>query len=72
MKEFTPESTPLASAGSTEGGAGDAVRALVSLGYAPPDAEKAVRQVIDGKGAKGAKGATADVIRAALALLQRH
>ena len=43
---------------------------------APPvsekDAEKAVRQVIDGKGAKGAKGATADVIRAALALLQRH
>jgi Holliday junction resolvasome RuvABC DNA-binding subunit len=52
-----------------EGGGADAVRALVSLGYAPSDAEKAVRKAVDGK---GAKGATADVIRAALAVLQKH
>jgi Holliday junction DNA helicase RuvA len=69
MKEFAPESTPLAGAGSMEGGGADAVRALVSLGYAPSDAEKAVRKAVDGK---GAKGATADVIRAALAVLQKH
>ena len=69
MKEFAPESTPLGGAGSVEGGAADAVRALVSLGYAPGDSERAVRKVVDGK---GAKGATADVIRSALAVLQKH
>jgi Holliday junction DNA helicase RuvA len=69
MKEFAPESTPLAGPGSVEGGGADAVRALVSLGYASSDAEKAVRKAVDGK---GARGATADVIRAALAVLQKH
>ena len=67
MKEFAPESVPLTGAAAIEGGAADAVRALVSLGYAANDAEKAVRKALDGK---GARGATADVIRAALAVLQ--
>lgn len=69
MKEFAPESVPLAGTGAIEGVSADAVRALVSLGYASTDAEKAVRRALDGK---GAKGATADVIRAALAVLQSH
>jgi Holliday junction DNA helicase RuvA len=42
----------------------DAVRALVSLGYSTPDAERAVKAALDG----GAKGASApDLIREALA-----
>jgi holliday junction DNA helicase RuvA len=42
----------------------DAVRALVSLGYAAPEAEKAVKAALDG----GAKGTSApDLIREALA-----
>ncbi|MFI5309976.1 MAG: Holliday junction branch migration protein RuvA [Gemmatimonadales bacterium] len=67
MKDFAPESTPLAGAAAMDGGAADAVRALVALGYASGDAEKAVRKALDGK---AAKGATADVIRSALAVLQ--
>ena len=67
MKEFAPETTPLAGTGTIDGTAADAVRALVSLGYAPGDAEKAVRRSVD---AQGPKGGTADVIRAALAVLQ--
>lgn len=47
----------------------DAVRALVSLGYAAGDAEKAVARALDGP---AAKGSAAEVIRAALALLQKH
>jgi Holliday junction DNA helicase RuvA len=44
-------------------GAEDAVRALVSLGYSPGDAERAVRQAIDG----GERGTTAaELIRSAL------
>src|ERR1019366_1447495 len=54
MKEFTPESTPLGGAGAVEGGGGDAVRALVALGYAPNDAEKAVRKALEGTVAKAA------------------
>lgn len=50
-------------------GAEDAVRALVSLGYRPPDAERAVRQALDegggGSAASGGAGA-ADLIRIAL------
>jgi Holliday junction DNA helicase RuvA len=46
------------------GGAEDAIRALVSLGYTVADAEKAVRAALDG----GARGASApELIRAALA-----
>ena len=46
-----------------DAGAQDAVRALVSLGYAAPDAERAVKSAID----DGAKGmSVADVIREAL------
>jgi Holliday junction DNA helicase RuvA len=67
MKDFTLESAPLAGSGAIEGGAADAVRALVSLGYASSEAEKAVRRALDGK---GAKSATAEVIRAALSVLQ--
>ena len=51
--------------GGGAGGVGEnAIRALVSLGYASPDAERAVKAVLDEKGA--ALGA-AEVIREALA-----
>ena len=53
-----------------DGGASDAVRALVSLGYSQPDAERAVRKVIEKKPA-GGEG-TADLVRAGLAELQRR
>ncbi|MEP7381035.1 MAG: Holliday junction branch migration protein RuvA [Gemmatimonadota bacterium] len=47
----------------------DAVRALVSLGYAAPDAEKAVRAALEGA---GATGSTAELVRAALPLVGRR
>ena len=48
------------------GGADDAIRALVSLGYTSGDAEKAVRKAID----SGAGGSSApELIRAALAVI---
>lgn len=50
-----------------DGGAADAVRALVALGYTAGDAEKAVRGAME-----TAKGGTADVIRAALGVLQKR
>jgi Holliday junction DNA helicase RuvA len=52
-----------------DGGAADAVRALVSLGYGQSDAERAVRKALDGT--KGG-GGTADLVRAALAALQKR
>jgi Holliday junction DNA helicase RuvA len=55
-----------ASGGGLGGGAAaeDAVRALVSLGYGPADAERAVRSAIDA----GGRGVSlADLIRTALA-----
>lgn len=57
-------SAPL-SGGPRSAGAGldDAIRALVSLGYAPLDAEKAVRGAVDA----GVGKAVPDLIRAALA-----
>jgi len=44
-------------------GVDDAIRALVSLGYSAPDAERAVRQVVD---EQGAGAGAADLIRSAL------
>jgi holliday junction DNA helicase RuvA len=50
-------------------GAEDAIRALVSLGYAPSDAEKAVRAALDDDG----RGLPAhDLIRRALAAVARR
>ena len=51
-------------AGVAVGGAsgGDAIRALVSLGYSQPDAEKAVRAALDG----GAELSAPELIRVAL------
>jgi Holliday junction DNA helicase RuvA len=66
MKDFVAESGPRA--GAPDGVGSDAVRALVALGYATNDAEKAVRSAVE---QRGAKHATADVIRAALAVLQK-
>ena len=68
VKEFAgaPRAGSVARA---EGGSADAVRALVSLGYVNAEAEKAVREAIGGR-APGA--ATSDVIRDALALLQKR
>jgi Holliday junction DNA helicase RuvA len=67
VKEFAtgPDSAPRE---SLDGGAADAVRALVSLGYAQPDAERAVRKAAESKGGAG----TADLVRAGLAELQRR
>ena len=58
----------LQTAGAPLGGAvaEDAVRALVSLGYGPADAERSVRSAIDDSG-RGAS--VADLIRTALAKL---
>jgi holliday junction DNA helicase RuvA len=52
-------------------GAEDAVRALVSLGYSAPDAERAVRQAID-DGGRGAASGAADLIRSALGQIGRR
>lgn len=48
--------------------ADDAIRALVSLGYAAPDAEKAVRKALE---SAGGGVAAPDLIRAALPLVGR-
>ena len=69
MKDFAGAESSAGPAGKPEGVAADAVRALVALGYATNDAEKAVRSALEHA---GARGATADVIRAALAVLQKH
>ena len=47
----------------------DAVRALVSLGYAAPDAERAVRAARD---TSGATASTAELVRAALPLVGKR
>lgn len=69
MKEFAAEadSGPRT---TLDGGAADAMRALVSLGYSQPDAERAVRTVM--RQTPGAGDATADLVRAGLAELQRR
>jgi holliday junction DNA helicase RuvA len=69
MKEFAGEPANSGSSAKPEGVSADAVRALVALGYASSDSEKAVRSALDHT---KSKGATADVIRAALAVLQKH
>lgn len=68
MKEFAvgDEAAP---ADALDGGAADAVRALVSLGYGQGDAERAVRATV---GRAGKNDGTADLVRAALAELQRR
>lgn len=53
----------------SDAGSADAVRALMALGYTTADAEKAVREAV-GAGMHGK--ATSDVIRQALALLQKR
>jgi Holliday junction DNA helicase RuvA len=50
-------------------GVEDAIRALVSLGYATSDAERAVRQAIDDTN-RGAAGSAADLIRTALSKIR--
>lgn len=69
MKDFAGAESGGGPAAKSDGVAADAVRALTALGYAQNDAEKAVRSTIE-HGA--ARSATADVIRAALAVLQKH
>lgn len=54
-----------------DGGATDAVRALVSLGYSQGDAERAVRTAMNSED-KPAAGGTADLVRAGLAALQKR
>ena len=68
MKEFAGDMGGPAAGPSLDGGAADAVRALVQLGYTQPEAEKAVRKAVEK--AKGA--ATPELVRAGLAELQRR
>jgi Holliday junction DNA helicase RuvA len=68
MNGFAADSGVSAAAQATTGSA-DAVRALVALGYAASDAEKAVARALDGA---PANGSTAEVIRGALTVLQLH
>ncbi|MEA3245741.1 MAG: Holliday junction branch migration protein RuvA [Gemmatimonadota bacterium] len=67
MKDFA-DGEAAAPREALDGGAADAARALVSLGYAQPDAERAVRKAVE----RNAGGGTADLVRAALAELQRR
>lgn len=69
MKDFAGAESGGGPAAKSDGVAADAVRALTALGYAQNDAEKAVRSTLEHA---GTRGATADVIRAALAVLQKH
>ena len=67
MKEFAAE-VDAGPRTMLDGGAADAMRALVSLGYAQAEAERAVRKAIGKKPADG----TAELVRAGLAELQRR
>ncbi len=67
MKDYAADASLKGGDSSLDGGAADAVRALVSLGYETADSEKAVRAAL-GDAAAG----TADVVRAALAVLQKR
>jgi Holliday junction DNA helicase RuvA len=69
MKDFAGADAAPGAPVKQEGVAADAVRALTALGYAQTEAEKAVRSALEHG---GSKGATADVIRAALAVLQKR
>ncbi|HVZ47383.1 MAG TPA: Holliday junction branch migration protein RuvA [Gemmatimonadaceae bacterium] len=69
MKDFST-GDDAAPASALDGGAADAVRALVSLGYGQGEAERAVRKALDGKGV--AADGTAGLVRATLAELQRR
>ena len=69
MKDFASAESAGGPASKRDGVGADAVRALEALGYASNDAEKAVRRALEHS---SSKGATADVIRAALASLQQH
>jgi len=69
MKDFVGAESSAGAPTKQEGVAADAERALVALGYASNDAEKAVRGALEHTSARGATG---DVIRAALAVLQKH
>ena len=69
MKNFAADSGPRSATAPADGAGADAIRGLVALGYANTDAEKAVRSAIENS---GPKGATADVIRNALAILQKR
>ena len=69
MKDFAGAEPKAGTATKADGVAADAVRALVALGYATNDSEKAVRSALEHT---SARGATSDVIRAALAVLQKH
>lgn len=69
MKEFAAD-TSTGPRTSLDGGAADAVRALTALGYSQPDAERAVRKVVEKKPA--GRDGTADLVRAGLAELQRR
>lgn len=61
---------PVGRAAAPAGPGSDAVRALLALGYAPVDAERAVKVVLD-EMSVAERGNTADVIRRSLAALAK-
>lgn len=67
VKEFAGGEAAVAGP-ALDGGAADAVRALVSLGYSQGDAERAIRKALD----SARDGGTADLVRAGLAALQKR
>ena len=69
MKNFAAESGSRGAVAPADAAAADAVRALVQLGYTITDAERAIRSVLDGA---EFKGATEDLLRNALAVLQKR
>jgi len=69
MDDLATEGSRLSALGGSAPSAEDAVRALVSLGYASADAERAVRSALD---AEGKAIGAADLIRAALARIQKR
>jgi Holliday junction DNA helicase RuvA len=69
MKDFAGADSAGGGTTKPEGVATDAVRALTALGYAQNDAEKAVRTALEGK---ASDGSISDVVRLALALIQRN
>jgi len=62
MDDLLPDVGRRAAGVGGDVGSQDAVRALVSLGYSAPDAERAVKAALD----DGVKGSVSDVIREAL------
>jgi Holliday junction resolvasome RuvABC DNA-binding subunit len=66
MDDLLPDVARRTTAMGSDAASLDAVRALVSLGYSGPDAERSVKAAID---ARGSELSAPDLIREALAMV---